>query len=546
MIIFILYTKKLRMTNKDTLAEKGSQTQPNRATQAFATGLKILGGADVPIYTLQHLTNTGKHLAGSYEKIVVPYVEIGRAGSCVIQFDDDCTTVSRKHAAIERKGKDIFIKNLSDTNPTLINGRPVAEQWYLTNGDEIQLSLEGPKLLFNVSATGTAKLGLTNRMNLVIKQAVKPYKNAFLSLLFLLIASIAVAGYIINSQGNVIKGNQDTIARQQLTLAGLKKANSTIVDSLDAAHKNNKRVQKELSATKDQMTAVRQAFEQRFRELKAKSAENNNNNNTDNPGGGGNNNNNTDNPAVDIQALLKQAEGDVYFIYSTSLDVTYPDGTSEEIKSQKELWSGTGFLLSDGRFVTARHVVEPWYYFKDNKDPMMLLNTYANNGGKIIANMVAISPSGKKISFTNTSFMVDRTKDQPYTVQVDEDEFAIKKAQLGNGTDWAYFKPAAQGSLQANATMSNNLKRGTELHVLGYPYGLSLQNQQKLEPVYSKNEVGQNGLVNQSITVTGRSFDTGNSGGPAFAISQGKLVVIGIISAGRGVTGSIIPISAIR
>jgi secreted trypsin-like serine protease len=177
---------------------------------------------------------------------------------------------------------------------------------------------------------------------------------------------------------------------------------------------------------------------------------------------------------------------------------------------------------------------------------MMLLNTYANNGGKIIANMVAISPSGKKISFTNTSFMVDRTKDQPYTVQVDEDEFAIKKAQLGNGTDWAYFKPTAQGSLRANATMSNNLKRGTELHVLGYPYGLSLQNQQKLEPVYSKNEVGQNGLVNQSITVTGRSFDTGNSGGPAFAISQGKLVVIGIISAGRGVTGSIIPISAIR
>ncbi|WP_299458727.1 FHA domain-containing protein [uncultured Microscilla sp.] len=533
------------MTNKETLAEKGKQTQPNRATQAFATGLKILGGADVPIYTLQHLTNTDKHPAGSYEKIVVPYIEIGRANSCVIQFDDGCNTVSRKHAAIERKGKDIFIKNLSATNPTLINGRPVAEQWYLTNGDEIQLSLEGPKLLFNVSATGTAKLGLTNRMNLVIKQAVKPYKNAFLSLLLLLIASIAVAGYIISNQGNIINSNKDTIARQQITLAGLKKANSTIVDSLDAAHKNNTRVQKELSNTKDQMEAVRQAFEQRFRALKAKAS--NNSSNRDNPGGGGNSNNNTDNPGnANIQGLLKQAEGDVYFIYSTSLDVTYPDGTTEEIKSQNELWSGTGFLLNDGRFVTARHVVEPWYYFKDNKDPMMLLNTYANNGGKIVANMVAVSPTGKKITLTNTSFIVDRTKDQPYTVQVDEDEFAIKKAQLGNGTDWAYFKTSTTGSLQANAALSSNLKRGTELHVLGFPYGLSLQNQQKLEPVYSKNEVGQNGLVNESITVTGRSFDTGNSGGPAFTTAQGKLVVIGIISAGRGVTGSIIPISAIK
>lgn len=532
------------MTKKGTLTETGNKAQPNRATQAFATGLKILGGADVPIYTLQHLTNTDNHPAGSYEKIVVPYVEVGRDKTCVIQFDDACNTVSRKHAAIERKGKDIFIRNLSETNPTLINGRPVAEQWYLTNGDEIQLSLEGPKLLFNISATGTAKLGLTNRMNLVIKQAVKPYKNAFLSLLFLLMASIGVAAYIISNQGKVITHNKSTIARQQVALAGLKKANNTIVDSLDAAHKNNTRVQAELSKTKDQMVAVKQAMEQRFRELKAKAAANNNNNNN---GGGGNNNPNTDNPGnANIQGLLKQAEGDVYFIYSTSLDVTYPDGTTEEIKSQSELWSGTGFLLNDGRFVTARHVVEPWFFFKDNKDPMMLLNTYANNGGKIIANMVAVSPGGKKINLKSNAFTVDRSKDQPYTVNIDEDEFAIKKAQLGNGTDWAYVSTSSRGHLTVNTSLSQNLKRGTVLHVLGFPYGLSLQDKQKLEPVYSKNEVGQNGLVNNSITVTGRSFDTGNSGGPAFAVHHGKLVAIGIISAGRGVTGSIIPISALQ
>lgn len=514
----------------------GNKSQPNRATQAFATGLKILGGANVPIYTLQHLTNTDSHPAGSYEKIVVPYVELGRDKGCVVQFNDDCNTVSRKHAAIERKGKDIFIKNLSSTNPTLINGRPVAEQWYLTNGDEIQLSMEGPKLLFNISPTGTSKLGLTNRMNLVIKQAVKPYKNAFLSLLFLLMASIAVAAYIISNQGNIINQNKSTIAKQQLALQGLKKVNNTIVDSLNAAHKNNTRVQEELSKTKDQMMAVRNAFTKKFEELKARATRRERENN----------NARVVNNAPNIQNLLKQAEADVYFIYATSLDVTYPDGTTEEIKSQNALWSGTGFLLNDGRFVTARHLVEPWYFFKDKSDEMMVLNTYANNGGKIIANMQAVSPSGRRFTLTNTNFKVDRSKDQPYSVTVAEDEYVIKKAKLGNGTDWACFNTSNRGSLTIDAALSTNLKRGTELHVLGYSFGLSLQDKKELAPIYSKNEVGQDGLVNNSITVTGRSFATGNSGGPAFTISQGKLVIVGIISAGRGVTGSIIPIAALK
>ena len=176
----------------------------------------------------------------------------------------------------------------------------------------------------------------------------------------------------------------------------------------------------------------------------------------------------------------------------------------------------------------------------------MVLNTYSNNGGKVIANMEAISATGKKIKFTNNDFKVDRSKDQPYTVNIADDEFVIKKGKLGNGTDWAVFRTNAQGSLMANASLSNSLKRGAELHALGFPFGLSLQNKTKLNPVYSKCEVGQNGLVNNSITITGRSFDTGNSGGPAFIVQNGKLVVIGIISAGRGVTGSIIPISAVQ
>ena len=39
--------------------------------------------------------------------------------------------------------------------------------------------------------------------------------------------------------------------------------------------------------------------------------------------------------------------------------------------------SGTGFLLNDGTFVTARHVVEPWYYGDDNLS--VKLNLYSSN-----------------------------------------------------------------------------------------------------------------------------------------------------------------------
>ena len=39
---------------------------------------------------------------------------------------------------------------LSKSNPTLINGRPIKKSWYLSSGDVIQLSFEGPKIEFIV------------------------------------------------------------------------------------------------------------------------------------------------------------------------------------------------------------------------------------------------------------------------------------------------------------------------------------------------------------------------------------------------------------
>ncbi len=167
----------------------------SRATKAFMTGAKFIGGGMTPAYTLEFLTPTTKYPQGAFETIVLPYIEIGREG-CQINFGVDSLTVSRKHAAIERKNKETIIRNLSKTNPTLVNGRPVIGHFYLNNGDEIQFSLEGPRIRYNEYKTGTTRLALTKRMQLIASQTAMPYKR-MLIIIGIIMFVISVLGAIL-------------------------------------------------------------------------------------------------------------------------------------------------------------------------------------------------------------------------------------------------------------------------------------------------------------------------------------------------------------
>ena len=147
-----------------------------KSTQALKTSMTILTGGNVPAYTLEYLSPSKNKGVGDFETIVVPYIEIGRSNSCAVQFGEDKPTVSRKHAAIERRENNYFLLQLSSTNPSLINGIPIDKDSQLNNGDEIQFSMEGPKLRFNITPAGTSNMGFTKKMNLVIRQASKPYR----------------------------------------------------------------------------------------------------------------------------------------------------------------------------------------------------------------------------------------------------------------------------------------------------------------------------------------------------------------------------------
>ena len=73
-------------------------------------------------------------------------VHIGRHSSCQVRFDKDLTTISRRHARIDRQGNRFRIVDAS-TNGTFVNGKRIADV-YLRDGDMITFTENGPKASF--------------------------------------------------------------------------------------------------------------------------------------------------------------------------------------------------------------------------------------------------------------------------------------------------------------------------------------------------------------------------------------------------------------
>ena len=152
--------------------------------QTVKQSMKVLGGQDVPNYTLYYNQPTKNRRAGEHETIVYPYIEIGRASTCAVQYGDEFSTVSRKHAAIRFDEGRVMVKHLSSSNPTIIrkdDGSIVTlnvegQEQELTNGYEVQFSKDGPSLRFNATPTNTSSIGFTQRLQLFGKQALRPYR----------------------------------------------------------------------------------------------------------------------------------------------------------------------------------------------------------------------------------------------------------------------------------------------------------------------------------------------------------------------------------
>jgi len=529
----------------------GKATKPYRSTLVGSIGAGM-GSVFTPnsrkYYILEHKVTSKYHRAGESQEIIVDQIEIGRDSRCQVRFDDRFSTVSRHHAAIVKDGDNWKLIQISKTNTTLLNGHPVKTEWYLQNGDEIQLSVNGPKLGFIIPTGKKSTVGsiaLTRRLSLFRQQALRPYKRAIAGLATVLVLLSAVGGYFLYESMEENKRLAMVVEQQKKQMEENEKRNKEVIDSVK---NNSQELANELAEFKKKLPKAGKGSG--GRSSRGPSYQNIPHVQNPSPRNERDGKKEKDEDKIDnnkINACIK----DVYFIINIQFDIVLPDGSAGTLTRGEEGfpgWSGTGFLLNNGVFVTARHVIEGWNFWADgsgtNKS-LLALNIIANNGGKVVCHYLAISSSGAKIPFTSEQFTINQSTDQ--SGRTDEGQ-AISLAQINN-TDYAYARCSQKGNLTYDASLSNNLERGRKLMILGFPLALGGSvNPSQVSPKYSEAVCADNGLSGGVIMTTATTFEQGNSGGPAFCFDRnGNPVVIGIVSAGAGrSTGFLVPISQVR
>ncbi|MDR1592996.1 MAG: FHA domain-containing protein [Prevotellaceae bacterium] len=502
------------------------ETQPYRRSFAGSLGAgmgSLMGGSGKRYYILEHKISTKYHKAGESQEIIVDQIELGRDPKCQVRFDEEFGTVSRRHAAIVKSGDNWKLVQLSTTNSTFLNGRKIEKEWYLQNGDEIQLSVNGPKLGFIIPSgakSTVGSIGLSRRLSLFRQQALRPYKTAITLLsIFLVLAVGGAFGW------NYFQYNrfQEEIAHRDAEFARIIADNVALAQRIADERRRN-------DSIAHRMDSIAKIARRTAASVPAR-----------------------------IEDLIDKCKDDIYFLAVETVYLT--DGSNKVIVTDDDgepyVWSGTGFLLDDGRLVTARHCIKFWRFSVSDRNilsSVALSDTYPNY--KMVAVIKAISRTGKQFTFESSDFTVNEQYDKkeqiaaldngsPLYYQYVNPEYNEKVLS----TDWAYVKTTSKGKLTADAALSNNLRSGKELHVLGFPMGIGVGDTPSvLNPPYNKFSVGFDGLDNSGCFLHTRGTEHGNSGGPIFAEKNGKLVVIGIVSRSSSRTDEYnygIPVSAI-
>ena len=473
-------------------------------------------------YILEHKVNSQYHRAGESQEIIVDDIEIGRDPKCQVRFDESFATVSRRHAAIVKDGDGWRLIKLSKTNKVLVNGIPV-ENKLLNNGDEIQLALNGPRIGFilptgNKSTVGS--IALTRRLSLFREQALRPYKTMLTVLTVVLLLCIVTCGYVIYSQGQLINHLDVKMVTMNADFerSSREAEQRRIQDSINYANIIESNRAEFAEEIRRQQDITRAAIDRIKR-------------------------------GADLSVLLQESSvfDDVYLIMAEKVVMVVDD---EEYEIDNARWQATGFLLKDGRFVTARHCVEGWLYGAYNGDDALSRATRAAatyENVRMKAYLRAVSTNKKnQFRFTSDDFVVDGSKDRIVNIGNDDSGNSLywrfpypvssEWPEEMWSTDWAYTTKTggARGKLQFDANLSRSLLPMQQLLVLGFPKGIGVGDSGNMvDPISYELRTSRQGLANNGCILHSRGTDHGNSGGPIFAVNnRGELTVVGIVSRG--------------
>lgn len=433
-------------------------------------------------YTLHFLSNVDSCIVGEQKHIKSETLLLGREKSSGIHVGENYPTVSRKHAKITVENHDFTLIHLGK-NPTIVNGIPVEEKWYLQDGDIIQLSKDGPKFKFllpyktSIPASHPPQTGFTALIQQISQKAIRPYQYAILTLLGLFVLTFSLIAVFWGEQ-LFQEPNEKQLANYQLPIES----------------------------------------------------------------------------AQNIAKLLPEEH--VYLVISQKITFQYPNGKEEAIDLASNPITGTGFLCNDGKFITARHVVQFWKYLKSQNsykkntenDFYTKINVLEQQGVDINADFLAVSPAGKRIQFSYKDAIFDNTSDlEGHNIVYEGRSSQIM--HLNPQTDWLYIPTGSSSEIIYDKNQAISLEKGEKLYILGYSLGMYKQDfaRNKIEPLYSESTVSQSGIVNGMISISDRNFERGNSGGPVFVRQNDQFVVIGIVSLAESSSlGSIVPISSVR
>lgn len=546
-------------------------TQNYKRTLAGSVGAgmgAIMNGSGRTYFILEHKNSSKYHQAGEAQKIIVDQIELGRAASCQVRFDESFETVSRRHAAIQREGENWKLIHLSQSNPTLVNGRPINGTYYLQSGDEIQLSVGGPRLGFIVPQGRqalTSSIGMTERMNLFRQQALRPYKTALTVLSVVLILAIAGAGVWIFKQDEVIKSQGELITAQT------EKVNQ-VQTALDQANAEAARIKADVEAGKiakakadqllseqsskisglqNQLYASQKELNELINSSKSEETEEVDSESTNVKG---NDSEIVSDDLVTASTDLKDYYDHIYTIKIDRIEVEYAGKRIDPGIQLSDVVCGTGFMLEDGTFITDRQNVQPWVYNIEGqwKEPWReLMAQFVACGADVIIHYRAYSTkgTGKPLTFVNTDFVVNEVGDADLVVEIKREfrkawrtyfgvqitEWTAKKYHMKVGVisktsrSYAYIrnKGTYGEGIPYDAETSVSMSGGTEIQMVGYA---RKTNEHNLTPQHFNDRTNVDDTQNGTIILQGQVGEAGYYGSPAFYKDEkGQYRIVGVM-----------------
>jgi len=526
----------------------------------------IFNGSGRTYYILEHKTSSKYHNAGESQKIIIDQIEMGRDSSCQVRFDESFETVSRKHAAIVRDGENWQLVNLSNSNPTLVNGQPIRGHYYLQSGDEIQLSVGGPRLGFIVPQGKqglTSSIRLTERMNLFRQQALAPYKRAIWSLACLLILAVvgfSIWTYMLNKDLQAQKAQAEALQEQ---VANYDKQ----IAELEPIVNKTPELEAQLAELKNKRAQVVHHYNTIIQDINGKKpgimpepipeptpVTNNDDDDDDSTSG--------DSPAIDGVKDLRQCYENIYRIIIEEITLER-DGMSRSAGiALNNLDCGTGFILDNGTFVTARQNVQPWIYINGVAPTgwRARLAQFVAMGFDVNIKFSAYSTSGPahKIDIKSRDFDLPEEGDViSATISLSRDDweyvqglgFVVSKEDLkltgsnfkynaARGRSYALYHGTGRTGIVTNSGISQSISGAHDIEICGY----TNNNVQNLSGAveYFKTSTSNADLKQGTIKIQNAPAAAGYLGAPAFVKDEnGVYSVVGVYAGGH----SIVPIS---